>query len=101
MTPTHGTRWPPIAKPSLGWVVAPNLLNYERTCAEFSWDDARECLDGLPGGLGLNIAHEAIDRHADGRLRIESRSGGYRRAAPDATSRTRTSATRRAGSPTY
>ena len=30
----------------------------------FSWDAAREALDGLPGGRGLNIAHEAVDRHA-------------------------------------
>ena len=28
----------------------------------FSWPQARALLDGLPGG-GLNIAHEAIDRH--------------------------------------
>ena len=28
----------------------------------FSWDAARAQLDGLPGG-GLNIAHEAVDRH--------------------------------------
>ncbi len=27
------------------------------------WDDAALDLDGLPGGRGLNIAHEAIDRH--------------------------------------
>lgn len=31
-----------------------------------SWDDARAQLDGLPGGRGLNIAHEAVDRHAAG-----------------------------------
>ena len=30
--------------------------------ARFTWDDARAMLDGLPGG-GLNIAHEALDRH--------------------------------------
>jgi len=29
------------------------------------WDEARRALDGLPGG-GLNIAHEAVDRHAAG-----------------------------------
>jgi acetyl-CoA synthetase len=29
------------------------------------WDEARRRLDGLPGG-GLNIAHEAVDRHAAG-----------------------------------
>ncbi len=31
------------------------------------WDEARRALDGLPGG-GLNIAHEAVDRHARGPL---------------------------------
>ena len=30
--------------------------------AGFSWADARAALDGLPDG-GLNIAHEAVDRH--------------------------------------
>jgi acetyl-CoA synthetase len=30
--------------------------------ASFNWDQARATLDGLPGG-GLNIAHEALDRH--------------------------------------
>jgi acetyl-CoA synthetase len=28
----------------------------------FTWEAARAALDGLPGG-GLNIAHEAVDRH--------------------------------------
>ncbi len=35
--------------------------------APVSWDDARRALEGLPGG-GLNIAHEAVDRHARGPL---------------------------------
>jgi acetyl-CoA synthetase len=39
-----------------------NLVDYERTAAEFSWDEARRQLDGLPDG-GLNIAYEAVDRH--------------------------------------
>lgn len=46
----------------------PHLLDYERECAEFTWDKARALLDGLPGGNGLNIAHEAVDRHAAGAL---------------------------------
>jgi acetyl-CoA synthetase len=37
--------------------------------AHFSWEDIRRELEGLPGGKGLNIAHEAVDRHADGPLR--------------------------------
>ena len=52
-----------IAKPAAPR-VSPNLRDYERTRAAFSWERAREALDGLPGGRGLNIAHEAVDRHA-------------------------------------
>ena len=33
--------------------------------APLGWREARHRLDGLPGG-GLNIAHEAVDRHASG-----------------------------------
>ena len=43
--------------------VEPNLLDYERECARFDWSDAEHMLDGLPGGRGLNIAYEAVDRH--------------------------------------
>lgn len=32
--------------------------------AAFSWADVRAELAGLPGGRGLNVAHEAVDRHA-------------------------------------
>jgi acetyl-CoA synthetase len=32
----------------------------------FSWETARAALDGLPDGRGLNMAHEAVDRHASG-----------------------------------
>ncbi|HBZ72066.1 MAG TPA: acetate--CoA ligase [Deltaproteobacteria bacterium] len=41
----------------------PNLLDYEAARKAFSWDIAARELDGLPGGRGLNIAHEAVDRH--------------------------------------
>ena len=58
-----------IEKPKGGWAIAPNLLDYEKVCSGFSWDVARRQLDGLPGGRGLNIAHEAVDRHAAGALR--------------------------------
>ena len=47
--------------------VPPNLTDYEHARAEFSWAKARQGLDGLPGD-GINIAHEAVDRHAGGRL---------------------------------
>jgi len=43
--------------------VAPNLVDYAAARAAFSWDNARRELAGLPGG-GLNIAHEAVERHA-------------------------------------
>ena len=39
-----------------------NLRDYRQTAGSFSWAEARALLDGLPGG-GLNIAHEAVDRH--------------------------------------
>jgi acetyl-CoA synthetase len=48
--------------------VVPNVVDYAAECATFSWDAARGELDGLPGGRGLNIAHEAVDRHACGPL---------------------------------
>jgi hypothetical protein len=55
--------------------------DYERARASFSWSAARAELDGLPGG-GLNIAHEAVDRHASGphadtvALRFLTKGGG-------------------------
>lgn len=48
--------------------VEPNLKNYDEARASFDWEQARAQLDGLPGGRGLNIAYEAVDRHADGKL---------------------------------
>ena len=56
--------WKPIEKPKGGWVVVPNLLDYDRTRAEFSWESIQREFTGLPRGRGLNIAHEAVDRHA-------------------------------------
>jgi acetyl-CoA synthetase len=61
--------WEPIIKSSPSGRVAPNLRNYERARVTFSWEEARSELDGLPDGGGLNIAHEAVDRHAAGSLR--------------------------------
>ena len=58
--------WEPIRKSARDWLAAPNLEDYARACAQFSWAAARHELDGLPGGRGLNIAHEAVDRHAAG-----------------------------------
>lgn len=48
---------------------SPNLADYEAACRTFRWKDARAALDGLPGGRGLNIAQEAVDRHACGERR--------------------------------
>jgi acetyl-CoA synthetase len=45
-----------------GFYARANLQNYDELLRTFSWADARALLDGLPGG-GLNIAHEAVDRH--------------------------------------
>ncbi len=42
-----------------------NLRDYEEYAKAFSWRQARDLLDGLPGG-GLNIAHEAVVRHVLG-----------------------------------
>ena len=44
----------------------PNLADYQGVRAAFSWQAARCELDGLPEGRGLNLAHEAVDRHAVG-----------------------------------
>jgi acetyl-CoA synthetase len=47
--------------------LPPLVGEYERTLATFTWEAARDRLDGFPDG-GLNIAYEAVDRHADGPL---------------------------------
>ena len=46
--------------------MAPNLPDYETERRRFSWTLARAELEGLPQRGGLNIAHEAVDRHAAG-----------------------------------
>ncbi len=82
--------WKPIAKPPLeagAWRVLPNLVDYARTRREFSWETAARALQGLPGGRGLNIAHEAVDRHAHSpradhtALRFLSKTGAARDAS--------------------
>jgi acetyl-CoA synthetase len=54
--------WEPIRKSRPEPGLIPNLQNYADACRRFSWQAARNALDGLPGG-GLNIAFEAVDRH--------------------------------------
>ena len=56
--------WQPIAKARDAFPRAPNLADYDAR-RDFNWDRARTLLAGLPGGA-LNIAHEAVFRHADG-----------------------------------
>ena len=56
--------WATIHKPA-GAEVEPNVVDYEDARRHFDWARARAALDGLPGGAGLNIAHEAVDRWAD------------------------------------
>lgn len=45
----------------------PNLINYQEVYQTFNWNTIASEFQGLPSG-GLNIAHEAIDRHANGPL---------------------------------
>jgi len=74
-----------IRKDPAKFAVPPNLPAMDGVRARFSWEAVAHELDGLPGG-GLNIAHEAIDRHvAAGHgehvalrfLRSEGRSRDY------------------------
>ena len=59
---------PPIKKDWTSMPVRPNLVDYDAVCANFSWASVRAELEGLPNGGGLNIAFEAVDRHANGPL---------------------------------
>jgi acetyl-CoA synthetase len=56
-----------IKKDLSAFQVPPHLADRDRVCREFRWDDARRELAGLPGG-GLNVAFEAVERHARGPL---------------------------------
>jgi acetyl-CoA synthetase len=55
-----------IIKSATAENVPPNLPDYAQARTAYSWEAARRELDGLPGGRGLNIAHEAVDRRAAG-----------------------------------
>lgn len=48
--------------------MRPNVTDYDLLRRSFNWDAEYNRLDRLPGN-GLNIAHEAVDRHAAGALR--------------------------------
>jgi acetyl-CoA synthetase len=60
--------WSTIIKSRRDWDIVPNLHDYQTVHSRFSWKEAQRELEGLPGGQGLNIAHEAVDRHANGPL---------------------------------
>ena len=69
--------------------VAPNLIDYESTCATFSWEAAERELERSPEHRGLNIAYHCVDRHANSprrdnlALRWLSRSGEAREVTYD------------------
>jgi acetyl-CoA synthetase len=63
-TKAMNPQYAPIKKTG-PFVLSPNLSGYEATQATFNWDSAERFLEGLPGGK-LNIAYEAVDRHAHG-----------------------------------
>jgi acetyl-CoA synthetase len=54
-----------IVKDAAALPVRPHLLDRDAVCASFRWSAARQQLAGMPDG-GLNIAFEALDRHARG-----------------------------------
>lgn len=47
----------------------PNLQNYDTFCSSFTWERESKNLEGLKNGNGLNIAHEAVVRHANSELK--------------------------------
>jgi acetyl-CoA synthetase len=46
--------------------VTPNIKNYEKAFKELTWNKAEEMIEFFEDGT-LNIAHNAIDRHANGK----------------------------------
>jgi acetyl-CoA synthetase len=52
-----------IPKNPQNWIITPNMGDYFEEKRRFSWEKARKELNGLPGGKGINIAYEAVDRH--------------------------------------
>ena len=56
--------WTPIRTQHGNGAVEPNLRDYDAVRSAFSWASIRDELAGLPEGRGLNIAYEAVDRHA-------------------------------------
>jgi len=57
--------WAAIHKSAMESGLRPVLSDYEQVAQSFSWAQAATALSGLPGGRGINIAYEAVDRHVD------------------------------------
>lgn len=49
--------------------MLPNLQDYPSFYQNFHWENERKNLSGLPAGKGLNIAYEAVERHANSHLK--------------------------------
>jgi len=49
--------------------VVPNLKDYEVFSHSVNWPDEQKFLSGLPANKGLNIAYEAVEGHAKGKLK--------------------------------
>jgi acetyl-CoA synthetase len=56
----------PISKTRVSQGIEPNLQEYTRACTDFSWEAARKELSDFANGERINIAYEAVDRHAEG-----------------------------------
>ncbi len=48
---------------------SPNLVDYQKKYDNFNWDTELKELSGLSENKGLNIAYEAVDRHAESELK--------------------------------
>ena len=64
-TKTESLQHRVLTKNPQQWPLKPNMIDYAATRADFDWSDVRNQLSGLPDGGGINIAHEAVDRHVD------------------------------------
>ncbi|WP_448646676.1 acetate--CoA ligase [Pseudomonas mohnii] len=63
---------PPIIEKTLANLpLTPNWIDSVQAREAFSWQSEARALAGLPGG-GLNLAFEAVDRHAQGKNRLHT-----------------------------
>jgi acetyl-CoA synthetase len=54
---------------AISYGVEPRLKDYAGFYTSFDWATEKKFLSGLPGATGLNIAYEAVERHARGKLK--------------------------------